>query len=76
MFWGNGAAGVGKMSKGEGGGVSIGYGYPSLPVSGEKRTKLTQPTELDTHLTQKAMLEKKRKEAEMPRKRSRKKVDR
>ena len=63
------------MPKGEGGGVSIAFGYPSLPVSGEKRTRLTQPTELDTHLTQKAELEKKRWQAERPRRKSRKKAD-
>ncbi|MFZ1743634.1 MAG: hypothetical protein WAT93_12320 [Pontixanthobacter sp.] len=40
------------MSKGEGGGVSIGYGS-NLPVSGEKRVKLKHATEIDTHLTQK-----------------------
>lgn len=40
------------MSKGEGGGVSIGFGSP-LPVSGEKRVKLKEATDVDSHLTQK-----------------------
>ncbi|MEQ6335733.1 hypothetical protein [Sphingobium sp. MK2] len=43
------------MSKGEGGGVSIVFGYHGVPASGAKRQKLAQPIEIDAHLTQKAL---------------------
>ena len=60
------------MAKGEGGGVSIGFGS-KLPASGEPRGKLRQATELDTHLTQKADLQKRKALAQRSRKRRKKK---
>ena len=43
------------MSRGDGGGVGIVSGFPGQHATGEVRPKLKQSTELDTHLTQKAV---------------------
>lgn len=43
------------MSRGEGGGISIVFGHHGSPASGEKRRKVTQSMEIDTHLTHKPL---------------------
>lgn len=56
------------MSRREGGGVSIVFGYHGVPASGEKRGKLTQPIDIDTHLTEKPLLDAARAKAVRPKK--------
>lgn len=58
------------MSKGDGGGVSIRFGYHGLPLSGEKRRKVTQSIEIDTHLTQKPLRDAARAAMAKPKKRA------
>ena len=57
------------MSKGDGGGVAIRFGYHGLPVSGEKRPKLTQAIEIDCHLNKKRLRDEARAKVEKPKKR-------
>lgn len=57
------------MSKGDGGGVAIRFGYHGLPVSGEKRPKLTQAIEIDCHLNKKRLRDEARGKVEKPKKR-------
>jgi hypothetical protein len=64
------ALGGRPMSRREGGGVSIVFGYHGVPASGEKRGKLTQPTEIDTHLTEKPLRNAARGKAVKPKKRA------
>jgi hypothetical protein len=58
------------MSRGEGGGVTVIFGYSGLFSSREKRCKLTQPIEIDTHLTQKTLRDEARAKAERHKKRT------
>ncbi|WP_156460696.1 hypothetical protein [Sphingomonas sp. Leaf339] len=58
------------MSKGDGGGVSIRFGFHGLPVSGEKRPKLTQAIEIDCHLNKKRARDEARGKVEKHKKRA------
>lgn len=64
------------MSKGDGGGVSIRFGYHGVPATGAKRPKLVHATELDSHLTQKMVRDKAREFAEELSKRKKKSINR
>ena len=56
------------MSKGDGGGVAIRFGYHGLQVSGEKRPKLTQAIEIDCHLNKKRLRDEARAKVGKPKK--------
>lgn len=57
------------MSKGDGGGVAIRFGYHGLSVSGEKRPKLTQAIDIDCHLNKKRLRDEARAKVGKPKKR-------
>jgi hypothetical protein len=52
------------MSKGDGWGLTVIFGWQGGPVSGEKRRSLKQATDIDAHLRQNAVVGKARARAE------------